>query len=124
MKRRIIGALLSITMLSAASAAEHEHIVLSISSVSVKSGYSNESVLDIEFDPASAKALAAFSARHVGDQVSILAAGHEVSRPFIREPLKNGQTILDCGQSDCSTVAKQIYDAKVITISSEPQPLN
>jgi preprotein translocase subunit SecD len=120
MKRLIIGAVLSFAILSLASAAEVERIVLSVSTVSVKPGYSGESVLYIELDPASAKAMAAFSERHVGNQVSILVAGHEVSRPFIREPLKNGQVNLTCEQGDCSTVAKQINDAKVITISSEP----
>lgn len=118
MKRLTIGAVLSFAILSLASAAEREHIVLSVSSVSVKPGYSNESVLYIELDPASAKVLAEFSARHVGDQVSILVAGHEVSRPFLREPLKNGQMNLTCDQGACSAVAKQIDDAKIIAINS------
>lgn len=120
MKRLTIGALLSIATLFAASAAERDHVVLSVSSVSVKSGYSNESVLYFEFEPASAKVLAEFSARHVGDQVSILVAGQEVSRPFLREPLKNGQMNLTCDQGACSAIAKQIDDAKVIAINSGP----
>jgi preprotein translocase subunit SecD len=120
MKRLTAGALLSFAMLSAASAAEREHVVLSISSISVRPGYSNESVLFIELDPAGAKAMADFSERHVGDLVSILAAGHVVSRAFIREPLRDGKINLTCNQDECGTVAKQVDDAKVITISYEP----
>lgn len=121
MKRLIACAFASFWMwLSLAHAGEQERITLSVVSVSLKPDDAGGPALFITLNQDDQKALAAFSERHVGSQVSISVGGREVSRPMLVSPLRSAETALTCGKEDCNTLAKAIDDAGSITLTTVP----
>ncbi len=119
---RLVAFALAIFLISASlvDASGQEHITLSVASVSLKPNGAGGPALFITLNRDDQNALAAFSERHIGSQVSISVGGKEVSRPMLVSPLRSAETALTCGGEDCRTLAKAIDDAGSITVSTVP----
>jgi hypothetical protein len=123
MKHLLVGTLATLcATLGVASAKERETISLPIEYVDVLKVHSDQPSVYIRLRPAGARAMAAFSLRHIEAEVSVQVAGHELTKAFISSPMTSGIMVLVCHSSDCNALGKQIRDAGAITLVLMPRP--
>ncbi len=119
---RALFRVIAVVLLVAAAPAVAAPLTLKVATALASFDSTGEAVVNVRFDPGSARALAEFTAANVGRRVELRVDGQAVASPVIRDPITGGEIVISGSMTaaDAGRLAMRLREGALVEAEIVP----